>query len=70
MGVRIWPDGGDGQALTQAAIVARVFARRTRAVEVDLADATDVVLWDIPSPGRDRVPLLDSDLHGEWRSEW
>lgn len=37
---------------------------------MDLADATDVVLWDIPSPGRDRVPLLDSDLHGEWRSEW
>lgn len=30
---------------------------------MDLADAADVVLWEIPAPGRDRVPLRDLDLH-------
>jgi len=49
--------------LTQAAVVARVFAGRTRPIKVDLADAADVVFRDVPSPGGDGVPLLDGDLH-------
>jgi hypothetical protein len=51
------------QALTQGAIIARVFACWTCAVEVHLADTADVVFGDIPSPGRDGVPLFDPDLH-------
>lgn len=52
---------------TQAAIIAWVFASRTSAVEMDLADTTDVVVGDIPSPCRHRVPLLDLDLHVEFQ---
>lgn len=51
--------------LTQAARITGIFASRTRPVEVDLADATDVVLRNVPSPGSDRVPLLDGDFHGD-----
>ena len=28
-----------------------------------LADTADVVLGDVPAPGRDGVPLVDRDLH-------
>lgn len=49
--------------LTEAAVVAGVFASRASAVKMHLADTADVVLWEIPAPGRDRVPLRDLDLH-------
>lgn len=62
-----WPDGSLWlpSSLTQAAIIARVFASWTRSVEVDLADTTDVVLGYIPSPGCDGVPFLDCDFHDD-----
>lgn len=49
--------------LTDAAVVAGISAGRTRPIEVDLANATDVVFGNVPPPGRDGVPLLDLDLH-------
>ncbi len=49
--------------LTKTAVVAWVFASRTRPVEVHLADAANIVFGDVPPPRRDRVPLCDSDLH-------
>lgn len=52
-----------GCRLTQAAFVARIFASRTCAIKVDLADAADIVFREIPSPSRDGVPLFDFDLH-------
>lgn len=51
--------------LTQAALVARIFASRACAIKVDLADAADIVFREIPSPSRDGVPLFDLDLHFE-----
>lgn len=30
---------------------------------MDLANTTDVVFWDIPSPCRDGIPFSDRDLH-------
>jgi len=47
----------------QAAVISRIFARRTGAVKVHLADAADVVLGDIPTPGGHRVPSSDLNLH-------
>lgn len=52
-------------ALTETAVVTWIFAGRTGAVKVNLADTTDVVLGDIPSPSRDSVPVCDGDLHGK-----
>lgn len=49
--------------LTKAAVIARVFACWACAVKVDLADAADVVLGDIPPPRRDGVPAGNLDLH-------
>lgn len=58
--------------LTQAAVVAGILAGWTCPVKVDLTDAADVVLGNVPSPGRDRVPLLNFHFHdGEpvgWRN--
>ena len=50
---------------TEAAFISGKPAGWACAVEVDLADAADVVLGYVPSPGRHGVPLLDPDLHGE-----
>jgi hypothetical protein len=50
---------------TQAAIISWILARWTCAIEVYLADSADVVVGDIPSPCRYRVPLPDLDLHLE-----
>lgn len=52
-----------GLSLTQCTVITREFARRTRAIELNTTDAADVVLGHVPPPGRDGVPLLDSDLH-------
>ena len=49
---------------TQAALVSGISACWAGSVEMDLADAADIVFGDIPSPGRHGVPLLDRDLHG------
>lgn len=51
------------RALTQGTIVAWIFACRTCAIKMDLADAADVVFGNVPPPGRDGVPLFDLDLH-------
>jgi hypothetical protein len=56
-------DKSFGIAHTQAAIITWVFARRTCTIEMHLANTTDIVVWDVPSPCRDRVPLADFDLH-------
>ena len=50
-------------ALTKAAVVAGILARRTRPVKVYLTDAADVVLGNIPLPCGDGIPLLDGDFH-------
>jgi hypothetical protein len=55
-----------GKTHTQTAIVAWVFACWTCAIEMDLADTTNVVVGDIPSPRRHCVPLLDFDLHSSF----
>lgn len=49
--------------LTDAAVIAWIFARRTCAIKGNLTDTTDVVLGEIPSPSPNGVPLLDGDLH-------
>ena len=54
---------GNGPKRTQLALVARILAGRAGAVELDAADAAHVVLGHVPAPRRDRVPLLDGDLH-------
>lgn len=48
---------------TQRTVVAWKSARRAGAVEVNLADAADIIVRNIPSPGGHRCPLLDLDLH-------
>lgn len=52
-------------AREQAAIISRVFARRTCTIEMHLADTADVVVGNVPSPGRYCIPLLDLDFHLE-----
>ena len=49
---------------TKTAVIAWVFASRTGAVKVNLADTTDIVFRYIPAPCRDGVPICDGDLHG------
>ena len=49
---------------TQAAVVPRIAAGWARSIKVVLADATYIVLWEIPPPSSHRRPLLDLDLHG------
>lgn len=49
--------------LTQAAIISWVFARRTCAIEMYLADTTNIVIRNIPSPCSYRVPFDNLDLH-------
>ena len=51
------------RALTQGTVVAGIFASWACAVEMDLADAADIVFGYVPPPGRDGVPLFDLDLH-------
>lgn len=51
------------RVLTEAAVVAWVFAGGTRAVEIDLADTAHIIFGDVPSPGSDRIPFLNLDLH-------
>ena len=51
------------KAHTQTAIITWVFTRRTCAIEMNLADTTNIVIWDIPSPRCHGVPFLDFDLH-------
>jgi hypothetical protein len=48
---------------TQTAVISGIFASRASAIEVYLADTTNIVVGDIPSPCSHRVPCLDSDLH-------
>lgn len=62
-------ESGALYALTQWAVVAGVFACGTCPIKVDLTDATNIVFGNVPSPGRDRVPLFDLDLHLETRGE-
>lgn len=52
-----------GKQLTQGAIVARVFAGGTCAVELDAAYAADIILGHVPSPRGHRVPFFDGDFH-------
>lgn len=49
--------------LTQSAIIARVFAGRTCAVELYSTYTTDIILWHIPSPRGHRIPFFDGDFH-------
>lgn len=49
--------------LTEAAVIAGIFACWTRAIKLNLADATDIVFWEIPAPGCNGVPFLDENLH-------
>jgi hypothetical protein len=53
--------------LTEAAVIAWVFARRTRAIKVDLADAAHIVFGYVPSPGSDGIPLRYLDFHSAGR---
>jgi hypothetical protein len=55
--------GNPAMGLTKTAVVAGILAGRTRPVKVHLADAANIVLWYVPPPRRDRVPLGDADLH-------
>lgn len=48
---------------TQTAIISGVFACRACPIEINLADATHVVIGDVPSPGRYRTPLSNFNLH-------
>ena len=50
--------------LTQGTVVARKFAGRAGSVKLYSTDATHFVLWHVPLPRSDSVPLLDLDLHG------
>jgi hypothetical protein len=50
-------------ALTQGTIISGVFACWTCTIEVDLADAADVVVGDIPLPNSYRIPCYELDLH-------
>ena len=50
--------------LTQRTFVAWEFARRACGIEVDLTDTAHIILWDVPPPCCDSVPLFDCDLHG------
>jgi hypothetical protein len=49
--------------LTQTAVIPGVFAGGTGAVEMNLANTADIVVWYIPPPGSYRVPFGDLDLH-------
>jgi len=52
-----------GTRHTQGAVVARVFARRTCTIEVDLTDTTDIIIRYIPSPGCHGIPFANLDFH-------
>jgi hypothetical protein len=54
-----FPDTG-----IESVVITWIFTSRTRPVKVDLADTTNIVFWQVPAPGSDRIPLLDGDLHG------
>ena len=47
----------------QGTVVARILACRTGSIERNTTDTAGLVFRLIPTPGRNRVPLLDSDLH-------
>lgn len=47
----------------QSTIVAWKLAGRAGSVKLHTADATDFILWHIPSPCRDGVPRLYLDFH-------
>jgi hypothetical protein len=51
------------RALTQGAIITRIFASGTSAIKMDLADATHVVLRDVPAPSCYGLPLFNRDFH-------
>jgi hypothetical protein len=54
---------GSSQQLTKGAVIAREFAGRTSAVELDAADTAHLVLGHVPVPGGNGIPFLQSDLH-------
>ena len=49
--------------LTDATIIAWIFACWACAVKVDLTDTTNIIVGDVPTPSRDTVPSLYFDLH-------
>lgn len=49
--------------LTHSAFIPGIFAGWTGSIKLNTADATDIVLWHVPAPCRDGIPLLDRDLH-------
>lgn len=55
------PWGQNG--LTQAAVIAGVFACWASAVKMNLTNATHVVLGDVPTPSSYGVPFLYGDSH-------
>lgn len=51
-------------AKQQRTTVTRLFATRTAAIKVALANTADIIrVLDIPQPTRNRVPRFDLDLH-------
>ncbi|MCJ1375422.1 hypothetical protein MMC20_006657 [Loxospora ochrophaea] len=55
--------------LTQGAIVAGIFACGTCPIELDAANAADIILRHIPSPRGHGVPLPYSHLHDNEKGE-
>jgi hypothetical protein len=51
------------ECLTKTALIPRISTCGAGSIEVDLTDAADIVLGEIPSPRRDGVPLLDLHFH-------
>ena len=54
-----------GRGLTQRTFVSGDFAPRASPIEMSLTNAAHVVLWDVPPPSCDRIPLFDVDSHAE-----
>jgi hypothetical protein len=50
--------------LTESAVIAREFASRTSAIELNTTNTTNFIVGHIPPPSGDGVPGLDDDLHG------
>lgn len=60
-------DVGSTVSLTKRAFVTGEFAGRTGAIKLHTADTTHFILWDIPVPSGNGIPLLKNDLHGVCR---
>src|SRR6478609_8663747 len=68
---KLWPSSASGLVstspkwveLTDATIIAWIFACWACAVKVNLTDTTNIIVGDVPTPSRNTVPSLYFDLH-------